>query len=113
MACETYQRKGQTLTERKDEIRRVQERVISGLKSGQIGVKVDRVSGAVTFTGIPEADRPGITDACIYRRVLVSGSQLAIQAIQKAERLAGRAVNKQTVANGLHSHDGGASWHRH
>lgn len=113
MACETYQRAGQSLAERKDEIRRVTEKVIAGLKSSQIGVKVDRATGAVTFTGIPDAERPGITDACIYRRVLVSGSQLAIQAIAKAERLAGRSVNKQTVANGLHSHDGGASWHRH
>lgn len=112
MACETYQRKGQSLTERKDEIRRVQERVISGLKSGQIGVKVD-AKGGVTFTGIPAEDRPGITDACIYRRVMVSGSQLAIQAIQKAERLAGRSVDKQLVNSGYHSHDGGNSWHRH
>lgn len=113
MACETYQRAGQSLTERKDEIRRVTEKVIAGLKSNQIGVKVDRVTGAVVFTGIAAEDRPGITDGCIYRRVLVSGSQLAIQAIQKAERLAGRSVNKQTVASGLHSHDGGSTFHRH
>lgn len=113
MACETYQRAGQTLTERKDEIRRVTERVIAGLKSNQIGVKVDRLSGAVTFTGIAAEDRPGITDACIYRRVLSSGSQLATQAIQKAERLAGRQVDRKLVNSGVHSHDGGATWHRH
>ena len=112
MACETYQRPNQTLAQRKDEIRHMQEKVIAGLKTGQIGVKVD-AKGGVTFTGIPAEDRPGITDACIYRRVLVSGSQLAIQAIQKAERLAGRAVDKQMVATGYHSHDGGSSWHRH
>jgi hypothetical protein len=112
MACETYQRPKQTLAERKDEIRRVQERVIAGLKSGKITAKVD-AKGGVTFNGIPAEDRPGITDACIYRRVIVSGSQLAIQAIQKAERLAGRAVDKQIVATGYHSHDGGTSWHRH
>jgi hypothetical protein len=112
MACETYQREGQSLSERKDEIRRVTERVIAGLKNGQIGVKVD-AKGGVVFTGIAAQDRPGITDACIYRRVLVSGSQLAIQAIAKAERLAGRAVSKQVVASGHHSHDGGTTWHKH
>ena len=112
MACETYQRKGQTLAERKDEIRRVTEKVIAGLKQGIVQVKVG-ANGAVTFTGIQEADRPGITDACIYRRVMVSGSQLAVQAIAKAERLAGRSIDKQMVATGHHSHDGGATWHRH
>jgi hypothetical protein len=44
---------------------------------------------------------------------MVSGSQLAIQAIAKAERLAGRSVDRQLVAQGYHSHDGGNSWHRH
>lgn len=112
MACETYIRKGQTLAERKDEIRRVTEKFIAGIKQGIVQVKVD-AKGGVTFSGIPEADRPGITDACIYRRVMVSGSQLAIQAIAKAERLAGRSVDRQLVAQGYHSHDGGNSWHRH
>lgn len=112
MACETYQRKGQTLAQRKDEIRRVQEKVIAGLKSGAITAKVGP-KGQVTFVGISDDERPGITDACIYRRVMVSGSQLAIQAIAKAERLAGRQVDKQMVATGHHSHDGGNTWHKH
>lgn len=50
-------------------------------------------------------------NACAYRRILVSGSQLAIQAIIRAEQLASRPVNKQIIGQGYHSHDGGQTWH--
>ena len=66
---------------------------------------------AGAFSGLTEEERDGVTDACAYRRILVSGSQLALQAIARAEQLAGRGVNKQMVAQGYHSHDGGQTWH--
>lgn len=112
MACETRLKPRQTISQRKDEVRRARERFIAGLKTGAIKPKVD-AKGGVVFTGISEADRDGVTDACVYRYVMVSGSQLAIQAIARAEQLAGRSVNKQLVGQGYHSHDEGKTWHHH
>lgn len=112
MPCDTRLKPRQTISQRKDEVRLVQERVIAGLKSGKIKPKVD-AKGGVVFTGLTDDERDGVTDGCIYRRVMVSGSQLAIQAIARAEQLAGRGVNKQLVAQGYHSHDGGSTWHNH
>lgn len=112
MPCDTRLKPRQTISERKDEVRRATERFIAGLKSGSVRVKIDP-KGGIVFDGISAEDRDGVTDACAYRRIMVSGSQLAIQAITKAERLAGRSVNKQLVAQGYHSHDGGNTWHHH
>jgi hypothetical protein len=36
---------------------------------------------------------------------------LAKMEIARAEQLAGRAVSAQAVAGGVHSHDGGHTWH--
>lgn len=111
MPCDTKLKPRQTISQRKDEVRRATERFIAGLKSGRVKAVVDKKTGAVAFAGLTEDERDGVTDACAYRRVLVSGSQLAIQAIARAEQLAGRAVDKRTVAQGYHSHDGGQTWH--
>jgi len=115
MPCDTRLKvrngRRQTISERKDEVRLAQERFIAGLKKGTVKAVVDKRTGAVAFTGLTEEERDGITDACAYRRIMVSGSQLAIQAIVRAEQLAGRSVNKQMVAQGYHSHDGGQTWH--
>jgi hypothetical protein len=112
MPCDTRLKPRQTISERKDEVRRATERFIAGLKTGRVKVKVD-AKGGVVFTGLTDEERDGVTDGCAYRRILASGSQLAIQAILKAERLAGRSINRQLVAQGYHSHDGGQSWHSH
>lgn len=112
MACETRLKPRQTISERKDEVRRATEKFIAGLKSGNVRVKIDP-KGGVVFHGLTDEERDGLTDACVYRRIMVSGSQLAIQTIVKAEQLAGRPVNKQLVAQGYHSHDNGKTWHHH
>ena len=58
--------------------------------------------------------RDGITDNCAYRRIMgPTGSTADKLAIQKAEQLAGRTVNKVAVGQGVHSHDGGKTWHKH
>jgi hypothetical protein len=117
MACDTRLKyrngRQQTISERKDEVRRATERFVSGLKAGRVKALVDKKTGAIAFSGLTEDERDGVTDACAYRRILSSGSQLAIQAILKAEQLAGRSVNRQVVAQGYHSHDGGETWHNH
>jgi hypothetical protein len=67
--------------------------------------------GGIAFDGLSDAERDGVTDACAYRRLMVSGSALAKAAIARAEQLAGRSVDRRVVGHGVHSHDGGRTWH--
>jgi len=110
MPCDTVLRKNQTISQRKEEIRKVVERLSTGLASGRLKVKVGP-QGAIAFLGLTDDDRSGVTDACAYRRIMVEGSALAKQAIARAEQLAGRSVDRKVVAQGIHSHDGGHHWH--
>jgi hypothetical protein len=111
MACDTqYTREGQTLTERKEEIRTTVAKLSADLAAGRVKIAVGP-QGAIAFDGWQ--NRAGITDACAYRRIMATGSALAKAKIQAAELLSGRSVNKQTVANGVHSHDGGKTWGTH
>lgn len=110
MPCNTKLKTGQTIAQRAAELRKRGEQVDKMLTAGRIGVKVGP-QGAITFTGIPEDVRDGMTDLCVYRAIMARGSHQAKLAIAKAERLAGRVVDKKVVTSGLHSHDGGASWH--
>jgi hypothetical protein len=82
------------------------------LAAGKIVAKVGQ-KGGIAFVGLSEGERDGITDACLYRRLMSSGSATAKMAIERAELLAGRKVDRQAVGVGLHSHDGGATWHDH
>jgi hypothetical protein len=67
--------------------------------------------GAIAFAGIADDERDGVTDACVYRRIMATGSALSRHMIAKAEQVAGHSVNRQVVGQGVHSHDGGGSWH--
>ena len=110
MPCDTVRKPQQTLAERKAEVRKRMLAIDKLIATGKIKVKVGK-QGAVAFTNLADADRDGITDACIYRMVMLSGSAAAKLAILKAEQAAGVSVNKKVVARGIHSHDGGATWH--
>lgn len=110
MPCDTVRRPNQSLADRKAEVKATIDNVAKLLAQGRVKVVVGP-QGAVAFTGLSEQERNRVTDACIYRRIMVSGSALAKAAIAKAEHLAGRSVNKSTVAHGVHSHDGGRTWH--
>ena len=81
-------------------------RLNRGLARGTIKPKVGP-QGAITFIGFDGADRDGVTDACAYRRIMQTGSQQAKLAIMKAEQMAGRSVDRQALAQAIHSHDGG------
>jgi hypothetical protein len=112
MACDTMLKPRQTLAERKTEVRKriaVIDRLVAARK---VQVRVGP-QGAVTFVGISDTDRDGITDACVYRMLSRSGSAATKMAIQRAEQIAGRAVDRKVVAHGVHSHDGGQTWSRH
>jgi len=116
MACETRLKPRQTLNERKAEVKKVIYDVNSLIASGRVKPIVDRLTGAVAFQGFDENLRDGVTDACVYRQLMISGSSLTKAKIAQAEAIAGRSVNKQALAAGVHSHDGGQTFgpgHRH
>jgi len=66
-------------------------------------------NGAVAFKGLWLRD--GISDVCAYRALTAQGSAAMRAAIARAEVNAGTKVNLQAVASGVHSHDGGTTWH--
>jgi hypothetical protein len=110
LPCDTRLKTGQTISQRAEEVRRVVKTIDSFLARGTVKVRVGP-QGAVVFDGVPVDERDGVTDACIYRRLMATGSGLAKAQIAKAELMAGRSINKQAIAQGHHSHDGGKTWH--
>ena len=112
MPCDSTLLPNQTISDRKEDIKLAVSALDKLIQSGQVRVKVGP-QGAVAFTGWADNDRRRITDACAYRRLLVTGSALAKAKIAQAEQLAGRGVNRQVVGHGAHSHDGGHTWHNH
>lgn len=111
MPCDTRLKFRQTIKQRSEEVRSAAAKLSTGLSNGSIKAKVSP-KGGVTFIGFTDADRDGITDACAYRRIMVSGSSLARAALARAEQMAGRTVDRQVLASGHHSHDGGETWHQ-
>lgn len=112
MACDTITLRGQTLSQRKDEVRRALARLETLLASRTVRPVIG-VNGAVTFAGWPEADRGRVSDGCAYRLLMSGGGTLAKATIARAEATAGRSVSAAAVASGLHSHDGGKTWSTH
>ncbi|WP_024516979.1 hypothetical protein [Bradyrhizobium sp. Tv2a-2] len=115
MPCDSKPfRPQQTLAERKEEVRRTVEKFARGLADGTVKAVVGP-QGAIAFTGVPNSERNGVTDSCVYRRLLATGSAMARQQIARAEQLAGRRVDQKVVAGGTHGHfdsNGNVSWHK-
>jgi hypothetical protein len=112
MPCDRTLKAGQSISQRVDEVKKAVEKLSVALAMGRVKAKVGP-QGAIAFVGWTDAERDSVTDACAYRRIMVSGSALAKAAIAKAEQLAGRGVNKLVIGQGAHSHDGGRTWHDH
>ena len=110
MVCETRLKPRQTAEQRMADVRFAAQRFAQGLANGTVKAVVG-AQGAIAFTGLTEAERDGLTDACVYRRIMSTGSALARAAIARAEQLAGRTVDRNVVGQGVHSHDGGGTWH--
>lgn len=110
MPCDTRLRSGQTISQRKEEIRKTTAQLAADVAAGRVKPKIGP-QGAIAFEGWTEQDRNGISDACAYRQIMVGGSALAKAKIAQAEQLSGRSVSKQALAHGHHSHDGGKTWH--
>lgn len=111
MPCDTRLKPKQTIQERAKEVREATQRLAAAIAAGRVKVVVDKATGAVAFQNWDTTSRDGITDACAYRRLMATGDAMAKLHIAKAEQLAGRMVNKQAIAQGVHSHDGGKTWH--
>jgi hypothetical protein len=111
MTCETRLKKWQTAAQRIEEVRKVIGVLEKAIAAGRVKAVVGK-QGAIAFAGLSEDERDGVSDACIYRRILVQGSPLAKAAIAKAEMLAGRTIDKQVIGAGTHSHDNGMTWHK-
>ena len=112
MPCDTRARNGQTLTERKVEVRAAIDALVQKLATGQAKAIVSKATGSIAFRGWEEGENARVSDACGYRLALVTGSALAKQAIARAEMLAGRTVDRAALTAGWHSHDSGATWHK-
>jgi hypothetical protein len=112
LPCDTRRLPNQTLTERKVEIREAVSKLSAALVAGRIKPVIGP-QGALAFQGWLDADRGRVTDSCAYRLMLSTGSALALQAIAKAELLAGRKIDRQVIGQGAHSHDNGKTWHHH
>jgi hypothetical protein len=112
MPCDTKLRDGETKDQRSARAQAATERLEAKLKSGSAKVKVG-ANGAIAFAGWTDEDRDGVADVCAYRRMTAKGSGVLRMAIARAETLAGRKVNPQAIAAGVHSHDGGTTWAKH
>lgn len=112
MPCDTRLKNGQTIQQRAVEVRRAVTTLDKLLTAKAVKATVGK-QGAIAFAGWPEAERDGITDACAYRLIMRTGSALAKAQISHAETLAGRTVDRMVIGHGVHSHDGGKSWHDH
>ena len=112
MPCDTRLKPRQTVQQRAAEVRKAVDALALKLLKRQVRPVVDKATGAIAFQGWSETDRDGITDACAYRRLKVQGNSLVQAEIARAEALAGRAVDTKAIAQGVHSHDGGVSWHQ-
>lgn len=110
MPCDTKLKPGQTIKQRIAEVREMVAKLSASLAAGRVRAKVG-AEGGIVFEGLTDEDRNAVTDACAYRRLMVSGSALAKAKIAAAEAIAGRPVNRQAIGQGLHSHDGGKTWH--
>ena len=112
MPCDRRLRPGQTISQRKEDIKQAVDRLNKALVAGRVKVIIGP-QGAVAFQGWTKQERSDVGDACAYRRIMATGSSAAKLAIARAEQLSGRSVNKQVIGQGAHSHDGGHTWHDH
>lgn len=109
MPCDTRIPAGMTAAQRAEQIRKTLERLDGELASGSVKLKVGP-SGAVYFEGWNEADRNGVNDACAFRALQQSNSFALRRAMATCEA-GGRKINLNAINSGVHSHDGGHTWH--
>lgn len=107
MPCDTRP----TLTElqrqaQAEALRRLQ----AALGAGSVRVTLSR-DGAAAFQGWADQDRGGLSDVCAFRKLSASNAPELRRAIAAAEARQGIKLDRRLVAAGVHSHDGGNTWH--
>jgi hypothetical protein len=115
LPCDRTPRPNQSLDQRKTEVRTAIAALSAALAAGTAKAIVSRATGSVAFRGWEEGENARVSDACAFRMIMVSGSALAKQAIARAEQLAGRTVDRQALAQGIHAHadgNGNLVWHK-
>jgi hypothetical protein len=112
MACEELLRQYQTEQARKREVDEALAELERAMAAGRVSAVIN-AEGAIAFSEWGEEERAGIADACAYRILNERGSWELQQAIEAAQSLSGYEVNTETIAAGVHSHDGGKSWGSH
>lgn len=80
------------------------------LANKEVTVFISR-QGALAFQGWSEADRGGLADTCAYRALAASNSPELRRAVAAAEARYGLKLDKRVLAAGVHSHDGGKTFH--
>jgi hypothetical protein len=110
MPCDTRLKPQQTIQQRAQEVRAAVEALARDLAAGRVKPVIGP-QGAIAFPGWTDTARDGVTDACAYRRLMLSGTATAKAVIARAEQIAGRTVDRLAVNGGHHSHDGGKTWH--
>lgn len=108
MPCDTV-KTNETPAQRQAAVKKALTRLETALTLNQAKVTIGP-NGAVAFTGWKPDERDGVTDVCAYRTLTAQGSWALRQAVARAEGMAGRKVNPNAVAAGVHSHDGGKTW---
>jgi hypothetical protein len=106
MPCESRELTKAQRQEQIDAVKRLQALLASRAVKVKIGAQ-----GALAFDGWTEKDRAGLSDVCAVRKLMAANSAELRSAINRAQVTSGRALNYQAVSAGVHSHDGGATWH--
>lgn len=109
MPCDTNRQPQETPEQRQRSITAALRRLEGALDANQVTLVVGP-NGAVVFRNWNPATRDGVTDVCAFRRLSSAGSLALRKALARAEAAAGRRVDANVVAAGVHSHDGGGSW---
>ena len=112
MPCDTKLKAGETKEQRSARASAATVKLEAALTAGRASVRIGP-TGAIAFVGWNEEERDGVADVCAYRRLVAKGSWALRQAVARAEATAGRKLNPQAIAAGVHSHDGGKSWGSH
>ena len=112
MVCDTRTLPGQTLSQRKDEVKGALRLLGDLIARGKVRPQV-APNGVIFFEGWLDQERGRVSDGCAYRLLMATGGSLVKAKIAAAEAMAGRGVNRQAVAQGLHTRDGGRTYHTH
>ena len=110
MPCDSRLPAGKTLEERNREIAAALRVLEAKLQAGTVRVSIG-ANGAMAFQGWGAQDRNEVSDVCAYRALSAGNSWALRQAVQRAEAMSGRKLNPLSLSAGVHSHDGGKTWH--